>query len=57
MKYKKYTKSITFFVEPRMYDLLEEVSEGRHSSISNIIRNLVYDHIEAEYGEKYKMKE
>ena len=57
MKYKKYTRSLTLFVEPNMFDLLEDIGKNERLSTSEILRKFVYDHIEEDYGEKYKMRE
>jgi hypothetical protein len=47
MKKKKYLQGITFFVAPEMYGAMKEISDQREISLSELLRELVENHLKA----------
>jgi len=47
MKKKKYMQGITFFVEPDMYEAIKKISDQREISLSELLRELVENHLVA----------
>jgi len=47
MKKKKYLQGITFFVQPEMYGEMKKISDAREISLSELLRELVENHLKA----------
>jgi predicted CopG family antitoxin len=47
MKKKKYLQGITFFVQPEMYGAMKKISDEREISLSELLRELVENHLKA----------
>ncbi|MEI6154438.1 MAG: hypothetical protein WCQ90_10170 [Deltaproteobacteria bacterium] len=47
MKKKIYTQGITLFISPKMGEFLKEASDVQETSVSEIIRTIIYAHMDA----------
>jgi hypothetical protein len=47
MKKRKYLQGITFFVAMEMYGEMKKISDQREISLSELLRELVANHLEA----------
>jgi predicted CopG family antitoxin len=47
MKKKKFLQGITFFVTPNMYEEMRQISDQREISLSELLRELVENHLKS----------
>lgn len=56
MAYRKFTEGITFFVSRQTRDTLDEISQERRITVSELLRKIIDEHLSKESKEETEIQ-